>query len=148
MKTFTIIGALAKVMHGPSIARLETDFAAIEKALAMQLEEKSTNESNDVDDRSLLNLDVIFLRKVDSNKDLRSPPNANELEEDVHKKIDDDETLRHVNESRVIKAKDRSTEAKNKKGTMSRVDKTKARSTKRDSFDFEHVEAGIKGLTR
>jgi len=40
--------------------------------------------------------------------------------------------------------KGRSTRAKNKKGTMSRANKAKARSIKRDSFDFEHVEASIK----
>jgi len=130
--------------HGPSIARLETNFVAIEEALAMQLEKKSANESNDVNDRSLFDLNAILLRKVDNNKNLRPSPNANELEKNVHKEIDDDETLRHVNEPRVIKAKDRSTRAKNKKDTMSRTNKAKARSIKRDSFGFEHVEASIK----
>jgi len=130
--------------HGPSIARLETDFVAIEEALAVQLEEESADESSDVDDRSLPDLDAILLRKVDSNKDLRPSPDANELEKDVHKEVDDDEALRHVNEPRVVKAKGRPTGAKNKKGTMSRADKTKARSTKRDPSGFEHVEAGIK----
>jgi len=89
-------------------------------------------------------LNVILLRKVDSNKNLRPSPNANELEKNVHKKIDNDETLRHVNESRVIKTKDRFIGAKNKKGTMSRANKTKAKFIKRDSFDFEHVETSIK----
>jgi len=110
----------------------------------MQLEKKFANKSNDVDDRNLSNLNVILLRKVDSNKNLRSSSNANELEKNVHKKIDDDETLRHVNEFRVIKTKDRFTRAKNKKGTMLRANKAKTRSIKRDSFDFEHVEASIK----
>jgi len=110
----------------------------------MQLEKKLANESNDVDDRNLSNLNVILLRKVDNNKNLRSSSNANELKENVHKKIDNDETLRHVNEFRVIKTKDRSTRAKNKKGTMSRANKTKARSIKRDPSSFEHVEANIK----
>jgi len=112
----------------------------------MQLEEEFANKSNDVDNRNLSNLDAILLHKVDNNKDLRPSPNANELEKNVHKKIDDDEALRHVNESRVIKAKGRSTRAKNKKGTMSRANKAKARSIKRDPFGFEHVETSIKAL--
>jgi len=91
--------------HDPSIARREIDFVTIEKALTMQLEKEFANESNDVDDRNLLDLNVILLRKVDSNKNLRSSFDANESKKDVHKKVDDDKTLRHVNEFRVIKAK-------------------------------------------
>ena len=130
--------------YDSSIAHLEIDFIAIKKTLTMQLEKKFANESNDVDNRNLSNLNVILLRKVDNNKNLRSSSNANESKKNVHKKIDNDETLRHVNEPRVIKAKDRSTRAKNKKGTMSRANKTKAKFIKRDSFDFEHVETSIK----
>ncbi len=111
----------------------------------MYLEKKSTNESNDVNNRNLLDLNVILLRKVDNNKNLKSSSNANESKKNVHE-IDDDEALRHVNESRVIKTKNRSIEAKNKKDTMSRTNKTKTRSIKRDSFDFEHVETNIKIL--
>jgi len=72
-------------------------------------------------------------------------PDRVETRPDDHT-IDDDEALRHVNESRVIKTKDRSIEAKNKKDTMSRTNKTKTKSIKRDSFDFEHVETNIKIL--
>ena len=131
--------------HSSSIARLKTNFVAIKKTLTMQLEKKSTNESNDVNNRNLLDLNVILLRKVDNNKNLKSSSNANESKKNLHE-IDDDEALRHVNESRVIKTKDCSIEAKNKKDTMSRTNKTKTRSIKRDSFDFEHVETNIKIL--
>jgi len=49
-----------------------------------------------------------------------------------------------TNESRVVKAKGRLVEARNKKGTMTKAKKAKAKSTRRDPFDFEHVDAAIK----
>ncbi len=91
-------------------------------------------------------MDTILLRKADSNKDLKPPSNADELEEDVYKEVGDDEALRYVNKPRVVKVKGRPIGAKNKKGTISRADKAKARSTKRDSSSFKYIEAGIKAL--
>jgi len=52
--------------------------------------------------------------------------------------------LLDINEFRVAKAKGRFVEARNKKGTITKAKKTKAKSIKRDLFDFEHVDAAIK----
>ncbi len=62
----------------------------------------------------------------------------------VAKLIDENVDLLDVNESRVVKSKERSTKARNKKNTITRIEKTKAKSIKRDSFGFEHVDAAIK----
>lgn len=130
--------------HNASTATIETDSAAIAAALAIQLEVKSSEESDDVDDRSLPDLDAILLRKANTNKDIRPSPNTEESEEDEYEKVDDDdEALRHINDPRVVKAKGRPAGAKNKKGTMSRVAKAKAKSTKRDRSGFEQVEASL-----
>jgi len=130
--------------YGPSTATIETDFAAIATTLAIQLEVESSEESDDVDNRSLPGLDAILLRKATTNKDIRPPPDTDESEEDEYEEIGDhDEALRHINDPRVVKAKGRPTGAKNKKGTMSRAAKAKAKSTERDPSGFEHVEVSI-----
>jgi hypothetical protein len=130
--------------HGARTATIETDFTAIATALTAHLEVESSEESDEVDDRSLPDLDEIILRKGITNKDIRPPPDIDDSEEDEHEKVDDnDEALRHINDPRVIKAKGRPTGAKNKKGTMSRAAKAKTRSTKRDPSGFEHVEASL-----
>lgn len=130
--------------HGASTATIETDFTAIATALAANLEIESSEESDEVDDRSLPDLDEVILRKATTNKDIRPPPGTEDSEEDEYEEADDDdEALRHINDPRVVKAKGRPTGAKNKKGTMSRAAKAKAKSTKRDPSGFEHVEASL-----
>ncbi len=64
--------------------------------------------------------------------------------EPVAKLIDDDVDLLNVNESCIVKTKGRLARAKNRKSTMTRTKKAKAKSTRRDSSSFEHVDAAIK----
>lgn len=112
----------------------------------MQLEKKFANKSSDNNNCNLSNLNVILFCKVDSNKNLRSLLNTNKLEKNIHKKIDNNKTLCYVNKSCVIKTKDCSTKAKNKKDTILRTNKTKTRSIKRNSSNFKYVKASIKIL--
>lgn len=66
------------------------------------------------------------------------------LSKSIAKLIDKNVDLLDVNEFRVVKSKERSIKTKNKKGTITRTKKAKAKSIKRDFFDFEHVDAIIK----
>jgi len=112
----------------------------------MQLEKKSTNKSSDINNCNLFNLNIILFCKVNSNKNLKFLLNANELEKNIYKKIDNNKTLRYVNKFCVIKTKDCSTKAKNKKDTILRAKKTKIKSIKRNSSNFKYVKASIKIL--
>ena len=49
-------------------------------------------------------------------------------------------TLMNVNESRSMKDKNRSINSKNQKSLMTRVEKIAIKSTRRNFFEFEHVE--------
>lgn len=112
----------------------------------MQLEKKSTNKSSDINNCNLFNLNIILFCKVNSNKNLKSLLNANKLEKNIYKKIDNNKTLRYVNKSCVIKTKDCSTKVKNKKDTILRANKTKIKPIKRNSSNFKYVKASIKIL--
>jgi len=52
--------------------------------------------------------------------------------------------LLDVNQSRIAKTKERLVEAKNKKDTITKIEKTKTKSIKRNLFNFEYVDATIK----
>jgi len=115
---------------------------AINEALAKPLGAIEDVLDIDLDlDQSLLFIDDIIRHLQVSNRvqrpSLDSPKLAAEL-------IDDNVDLLDVNEPRIVKAKERPTGAKNRKGTMTRTKKAKAKSIRRDLFDFEHIDAAIK----
>lgn len=58
----------------------------------------------------------------------------------INKNVD----LLDVNESRVVKSKERLIEIRNKKDTIIKTKKAKTKFIKRDFFDFKHVDAIIK----
>ena len=66
-----------------------------------------------------------------------------ESSELVEELINDNELLK-MNEFLIVKTKDRSKKAKNKKEIMTRVEKAKAKFIKRDSFDFKHVKINFR----
>ena len=60
----------------------------------------------------------------------------------INKNID----LLDINKSRIVKSKEQSIEAKNKKATIIKVEKTKRKSTRKNLFDFKYIDAAIKVL--
>ncbi len=92
-------------------------------------------------DQPLLFIDDIIRHLQVSNRVQRPSPNSPKLAAEL---IDDDVDLLDVNEPRIVKTKGRPARAKNRKGTMTRAKKAKAKSTRRDPFGFEHVDAAIK----
>ena len=50
----------------------------------------------------------------------------------------------NINKFRVVKAKERSIKARNKKDTITRIEKTKTKSTRRNLFDFKYIDVVIK----
>ncbi len=62
----------------------------------------------------------------------------------IAKLINDDINLLDINQSRVAKTKERLVKTKNKKNIITRTKKTKAKSTRRNLFDFKYVDATIK----
>lgn len=90
---------------------------------------------------------AIIFCKIIINKNIRLSLDINDFEKNKYKNVDNiDETLRYINNSRVIKAKSRSSKTKNKKETIMRTIKTKIRFIKRNLFDFEHVETSFQVL--
>ncbi len=115
---------------------------AINEALAKSLGAIEDVLDIDLDlDQSLPFIDDIIRHLQVSNRVQRSSPNS---PKPVAKLIDDDVDLLDVNEPRIVKAKGRPARAKNRKSTMTRTKKAKAKSTKRDPSGFEHVDAAIK----
>ena len=68
---------------------------------------------------------------------------ASEPPEPVEELISGNELLA-VNKPLIVQAKGRPKEAKNKKEVKTRAERAKAKSTKRNSFDFEHVEVSFR----
>jgi len=116
-----------------------SNLLAINEALAKPLE---AMENLDVDaNQSLLDIDDI-IRDLQANNSIQC--SSSDATKSIVELMDDDVDLLDINKPRVAKAKGRSIEARNKKGTMTRAKKAKAKSTRRDPFDFEHVDATIK----
>jgi hypothetical protein len=115
-----------------------SDIQAIEEALAEPL--GLVDDDEDAEE-ALPSIDDI-IRGIQTNNVLERP--ASDSSEPAAKLIDEDVDLLDVNEPRVVKSKGRPTGARNKKGTMTRTEKAKAKSTKRDPSGFEHVDAAIK----
>jgi len=119
-----------------------SDHPAINEALAEPLE--AVEDVLDIDlnsDQPLPSIDDIIRDLQASNRVQRPPPDSPEA---AAKLIDDDIDLLDVNEPRIVKTKGRSVEAKNRKSTMTRAEKAKTKSTKRDLSGFEHIDAIIK----
>ncbi len=115
-----------------------SDIQAIEEALAEPLGLADDDEDAE---EALLSIDDI-IRGIQTNNVLERPPS--DSSESAAELIDEDVDLLDVNEPRVVKSKGRPTGARNKKGTMARTEKAKAKSTKRISSGFKHVDASIK----
>ncbi len=95
-------------------------------------------------DEPLPSIDDI-IRDINNNNHVQRPtPEASEAVEELLDSNGVD--LLNVNSPRIVKSKGRPTGAKNKKGIMSRAEKAKAKSTKRDLSSFEHVDASIRAL--
>jgi len=115
-----------------------SDIQAIEEALAEPLE----SMEDDVDaDQSLPSINDI-IRGIEAGNVLERL--ASDSSEPAAELIDEDIDLLDINEPRVVKAKGRPIGAKNKKGTMTRTEKAKAKSTRRDLSGFEHIDVAIK----
>ncbi len=125
-----------------SIADFVSDHPAINEALAEPLGAIEDVLDIDLDlDQPLPFIDDIIRHLQVSNRVQRPPPDSPEPAAEL---IDDDVDLLDVNEPRIVKAKGRPAGAKNRKGTMTRAKKAKAKSIRRDPSGFEHVDAAIK----
>jgi hypothetical protein len=121
-------------------ASFTLDLSTINKAIAEPLGLVENSYDNANSNKSFSNIKEI-IRGLQVNSQVQFPlSDASEPAADL---IDNDVNMLDVNEPRVYKAKERSVGAKNKKGTITRAEKAKAKSTRRDSSDFEHVDAAI-----
>jgi hypothetical protein len=122
---------------GPPTANFTSDRPAINEATAEPL-----GSMEDIDpDQPLPDIDEIIRGLQTNNLVQRPTPEAPEPAAEL---IDDDIDLLDVNEPRIAKAKGRPVGARNRKGIMTRAEKAKAKSTRRDPSGFEHVDAAIK----
>lgn len=67
-----------------------------------------------------------------------------EVSESATELINNNIDLLEINESYIVKAKECSVGARNRRATITRAEKTKARSTRRDLSGFEYIDAAIK----
>ena len=116
-----------------------SDLTVIDEALTKSL--RSSELSNlDKNIEIILSSMTQIIRELKINNHVEKP--ASEPSKPVEKLINDNNLL-IVNEPFIVKAKDCSKEAKNKKEVMTRAEKAKTKSIKRDSFDFEHVKINL-----
>lgn len=112
--------------HSINIVFIKIDFIIIATTLTTYLEIKFFKKNDNINNCNLLNLNTIIFRKIIINKNIKSLFNINDFEKNKYKKIsNNNETLRFINNSRIIKTKNHSLRTKNKKETMSRAIKTK-----------------------
>lgn len=118
-----------------------SDLEAIDEALAEPLGVVKGVLNIDADpDQSLPSIADIMRDLKDNNFVQRPAPEAPNPAAEL---LDNGTNLLDVNDPRVVKAKGRPTGAKNRKGTMTRAKKAKAKSIRRDPSGFEHVDAAI-----
>jgi len=125
-------------------ADFHSDLRAMNEAIAEPLD--SVEDVLDIGlntDEPLPSIDDILQGLEAHNLVHRPTPEPPEPPEPAAELIDDDIELLDVNEPRIAKAKGRPVGAKNRKGIMTRAEKAKAKSTRRDPSGFEHVDAAI-----
>jgi hypothetical protein len=119
-----------------------SDYFPINETLAKLLE----TIKNVLDTNLDLNQSLFFINNII--RDLQTSNRVQRLSSDSSKStaklIDNNVDLLNVNESCIVKTKERSAKTKNRKNTITQTKKTKIKSIKRDFFDFEHVDAAIK----
>lgn len=110
---------------------------AIEKMLTKSLRLVNSNKNAK---KVLLSIDNIIRDIYTNNAFDRLSSNSSKFAA----KLINGHDLLDVNKSCVVKSKNRSIEARNKKDTIIRTEKTKTRFIKRDFSSFKHVDATIK----
>lgn len=116
-----------------------SDLPTIEEALA---EPYGDPEDYEDANKPLPSVDDIVADMANNNHVQRPTPEAPKpVEEQI---LDGDGVnLLDINSPRIAKSKGRPTGSRNKKGTITRAEKAKTKSTKRDPSGFEHVDASI-----
>jgi len=128
-----------KKLFNLSTTNFILDLSTINKTIAKLLESIKNIDLN----QSFFDINKI-IRNLQTNNQVQY--STFKVFESIAKLIDNNIDLLDVNKSRIVKAKERFVEAKNKKKTITRTKKTKTKSTRRNLFDFEHVNAIIKIL--